>query len=375
MGGYHHALTRFANSRIHQNVEADGGHGHAEGGGRAAGWRPRPTARTDRDGLAGPGPSSRRRGRGAPGRRRAGPGGRRRRGRRRRAVPGAVEWWDEAVAAASPAERAAAGGRLPGGGRRRARTAPATATRWPRPRRWPRPAGRRAPAAGPAPRVDGIFLAAPEGGHTPAGYGHATSARLADVTDRRRAGGSPGPPGCCAEARAAPHDLPPGEYPVGAAAGVRGGDRSPSSPRASAPRPCRRASPSSVPGAPLFDPAFSPRRRRRRAGCGGPGLRQRRAAPVSRVALVARRALRRAAARPAHRGPPGPATGRHPPGTATSLRPLGAGAGRAAAWLGRPAGAGARTSDGSGLVGRHGAGAAGDLLQLLPGARPQDRRR
>src|SRR5204862_440568 len=42
--------------------------------------------------------------------------------------------------------------------------------------------GRRARGRWTRATVDGIFLAEPEGAHTPAGYGHRTSVRLEDVT-------------------------------------------------------------------------------------------------------------------------------------------------------------------------------------------------
>ncbi len=201
-----HALTRFANSRIHQNVASERisvSLKVAEGG-RVASAR---TNRTSTEGLA----EMVARARAAvavvphdaawPGV--TGP-----------ALATAVDHWDEATAAADPAERAAVvGGFVAAGGAwasqsgaeaagycDSAAVVEAVLTS----------AGQRATGRFTRASVDGIFLSADQGGFTPAGYGHATSARLADL-DGAALGGEAAR-SCALSQAAVPLD--PGEYPV-----------------------------------------------------------------------------------------------------------------------------------------------------------------
>ena len=177
--------------------------------------------------------------------------------------------------------------------------------------------------------MDGIFLSAPEGGHTPAGNGHVTSARLADVT----AGAGPAGAGAarrCAESRGA-RDVPPGEYPVVLLPECVADTLAFLADGFSA-KAVQEGQSFAVPGAPLFDPALRLVDDVGRAGSVGlpfdsDGM------PRRPVALIARRSLRRAAARPAHRGPPARRrrAGRLHRAWPPCLRRLGAGAGRAPA--------------------------------------------
>ena len=211
-----HALTRFAGSRIHQNLEQEGINVAIKvaTGGRVAAAA---TSGTDRASLADAVERAIRAAAvrpvdpGWPGV--AGP-----------ADPAAAtaaavtdpERWDDAVAAATPDQRAAlvaaflgnaagagagAGEGIDGAGYCDTQAlAQAVATT----------AGRRARGRATRATLDGIFLRPPEGGHTPAGSGHATSTRLADLdgdaVGRRAAR-------LCRDSIGA-SDLPPAEYPV-----------------------------------------------------------------------------------------------------------------------------------------------------------------
>jgi predicted Zn-dependent protease len=196
-----HALTRFANSRIHQNIENEEilvSVKLAEDGRVAMAT----TNRTDRDSLKDVVARAHRAARVRP----VDP-----------AWPGVAgpapvpphDHWDEATAAATPDQRAAiVGAFLSAGseGREGAgycdslAVACAVATS----------GGQRAAGRYTRATVDGIFMRPPEGGHTPAGYGHATSIRLGDLdglaTGREAAK-------LCDNSSGA-SDLEPREYPV-----------------------------------------------------------------------------------------------------------------------------------------------------------------
>jgi predicted Zn-dependent protease len=196
-----HALTRFANSRIHQNVADDrttvtvlvaddgrsavsstNGSGHEELAAlvdralTAARQRP---ADPDWPGVAPAAPVT--------------PAGH----------------WDDATAAATPDERArvvadfvaaARPGQEAAGYCDTESVVTAVATS----------AGQRATDRFARATLDGMLLGAPEGGHTPAGYGHQTSGRLADLD-----GGAVGRPAAAdCERSVTASDLAPGDYEV-----------------------------------------------------------------------------------------------------------------------------------------------------------------
>lgn len=260
VGGQRHALTRFANSRIHQNLESEtvAVTLKVAVGGRVAAAS---TTRTDRDGLADladralsaaevrpvdphwPGV--------------AGPTADSDDDTDDRSARDEARWdearWDEAVAAATPAERAAAvaaflaegtAGQDGAGYCDTLAAAVAVATT----------GGRRARGRWTRSTVDGIFLTAPEGAHTPAGHGHRSSVRLADVTGAAGAAGATAARLGAASRGAV--DLPPGEYPVvlmpecvaEVLAFLAGGFSA---------KAVQEGQSFAVPGAPLFDPALT----------------------------------------------------------------------------------------------------------------------
>ncbi|MPY94735.1 MAG: TldD/PmbA family protein [Acidimicrobiia bacterium] len=196
-----HALTRFANSRIHQNVadERVSVSVLVADGARNAGAS---TNRTDGEALADVV---------------------RRACEAAAVVPPDPAWagvaptgatsaaghWDEATAVAEPAERAqrvaafvasGAAGQEAAGYCDTEAVVTAVATS----------AGQRASDRCTRATLDGIFLAAPEGGYTPAGYGHATSVHLADL-DGAVVGGQAAR-GCASAVGAG--EVEPGEYEV-----------------------------------------------------------------------------------------------------------------------------------------------------------------
>ena len=335
MGGHRHALTRFANSRIHQNIESETrgrdpqGRPGRPGGGRVdQPHRPRGPRR--------PGPA------GAVGRRAATgrsplAGGRRRRPDPADGTPtgdadghGVADGtrWDEAVAAASPAERADAvaaflaegvAGQDGAGYCDTLAAAVAVATT----------GGRRARRS-LDPLDGGRHLPGRAGGCAhPAGYGHRTSVRLADVTGGAGAAGASAARLCAASRRAG--DLPPGEYAVvlmpecvaETLAFLAGGFSA---------KAVQEGQSFAVAGRAALRSGPHVRRRRRAARLGGAGVRQRGDDPAPGGPRP-RRPLRGAAPRPAHRGPGAVGGCAHhldrprPP----VRRPVGAGARRPAA--------------------------------------------
>jgi predicted Zn-dependent protease len=205
-----HALTRFANSRIHQNIDTEDvlvSVKLAQEGRVAMATTNRTDADSLRDVVARAHEAARVRpvDPGWPGV--AGP----------EPEPG-FDHWDEATASATPDQRAAvvaaflgAGGEG-GQGREGAQAregagycdslavACAVVTS----------AGQRAAGRYTRATVDGIFMRPPEGGHTPAGYGHATSIRLGDLD-----GESTGRDAArLCDSSTGAKDIEPREYPV-----------------------------------------------------------------------------------------------------------------------------------------------------------------
>lgn len=200
------ALTRFANSRIHQNVAGerlDISVKVAEDG-RVASAR---TNRTSLDALH----ELVRQARAAvavvpvdvgwPGV--LGPSA---------ATP--VDHWDERTALAEPSERAAVVGRFVAAGGAWAERAGAEAAGYCDSAAVVEAvlttAGQRAAGRFTRASVDGIFLSADQSGFTPAGYGHTTSVRLADLDGE--ALGAAAARSCALSSASVP--IEPGEYPV-----------------------------------------------------------------------------------------------------------------------------------------------------------------